>query len=565
MIKYVVIMLFFMETISLFPQTMQKEQLDKLFNDFIKYKNNNITKTSDIKLEPVKCGVTFIYSVRHHFNEFNNDQQQILKPLLTRPVLQTSLVSPSGFFRIHYDTTGINTPNYAKVSDTSLHLSDQVLFNMYLDSVAIAADSAYNFEINYLHYPPPPPDDSAGGDNKYDIYIEDLVNYYGDTQFDSSKGPSYMELNNNFTGFPTTGIYAVRVTVAHEFHHGIQVGNYIYRDADAWFHELTSTSFEHFVYPSIHDYYYYMPHYFDNPVRSLASNDVGGGDGYDIAIWNIYLQKKIDYDIIKRQWELMPQMRAIESINQSVVENGASFSQVLNEFGIWVYFTNNRAQQGNYFPEAVNYPLISFPISNILQFPPFVPVNGINNPVSNNFLKISIQLSANADNLISVITNSDYEAAVNDYSSTFNFQYLLYNYNVSGTTNLVDKYYSKLNTSGSFWLNSEILNDTWLGSSTLFNHNADFPFPSPFNYSYSVLYFPVDPNTTGEYILNIYSISMKLIYSSTVSLIKLDKVKPVIMWNGRDNNNQKLSSGVYIYVVKSGDTLKKGKVVIFNE
>jgi hypothetical protein len=58
---------------------------------------------------------------------------------------------------------------------------------------------------------------------------------------------------------------------------------------------------------------------------------------------------------------------------------------------------------------------------------------------------------------------------------------------------------------------------------------------------------------------------MKLVYSSTVSLIKLDNVKPVIMWSGKDNNNQKLSSGVYIYVLKSGNTVKKGKLVIFNE
>ena len=567
MIKYVLIIYFFAGSISLFSQNISKEQRDKLFNDFVKYKNAGITNSSVIKQKPVKCGFVLMNSIRTHFNSFTYEQQQLLKPLLIRPILQTSLVSPSGFFRIHYDTTGINKPNYEKDSDTSLHLSDQVLFTMYLDSVAIAADSAYNFEVNYLGYPPPPPDGSAGGDSLYDIYLENLSDYYGDTQFDSSKGPSYMEVNSNFTGFPTLGIYAVRVTIAHEFHHGIQVGNYIYRDSDAWFHELTSVSMEHFVYPSIHDYYYYMPHYFDNPQRSIANNDVSGGDGYDLAIWNIYLQKKFDYDIIKKQWELMPQIRAIEAINQSITENenGASFSQILNEFGIWVYFTNSHAQQGKYFPEAANYPLITFPISNSFQFPPFVSVNSFNYPVSNNFFNMSIQQPSKVDILVSVITNSDYEAAVVNTASTFNFQYNLYNYNTPGTSNLVNQYYSKLNPSGSPWFNSEILNDTWLGSTSVFNHNADFAFPSPFNYSYTVLYIPVDQNSSDEYNLNIYSIGMKLVYSSTVSLIKLDKEKPVITWNGKDNNNRKLSSGVYIYSVKSGNNVKKGKIVIFND
>ena len=319
MIKYIVIICLFAGSITAFSQNISKDHLDTLFNNYIKYRITSSTEISETKHEPVKCGFVLVNSVRMNFNNFTYEQQQLLKPLLTRPILQTSIVSPSGFFRIHYDTTGSNTPAYYTNADL-LHYSTQVLLQMYLDSVAIAADSAYNFEVNYLGYPPPPPDDSAGGDNKYDIYLENLGDYYGDTQFDGDKGPSYMEVNNNFTGFPTLGIYAVRVTVAHEFHHSIQVGNYIYRDTDAWFHELTSVSMEHFVYPSIHDYYYYMSNYFDNPQRSIARNNVSGGDGYDLAIWNIYLQKKFDYDIIKRQWQLMPQMRAIEAINQSITE-----------------------------------------------------------------------------------------------------------------------------------------------------------------------------------------------------------------------------------------------------
>jgi hypothetical protein len=568
--KYVLIIYLFAGSISLFSQSISKVQLDNLFNDFIKYKNSGITAGSVIKQEPVKCGFVLVHSIKTYFNSFSYEQQQILKPLIIQPVMQTSVVSPSGFFRIHYDTTGNNTPVYYTSNDL-LHYSQKVLIQMYMDSVAIAADSAYNFEINYLGYPPPPSDDTAGGDNKYDIYLISL-GWYGETDFDGDKGPSYMMVNSNFTGYPTLGIYAVRVTIAHEFHHGIQIGNYIYRDSDAWFHELTSTSMEHFVYPSIHDYYYYMSHYFDNPQRSIASNDISGGDGYDLAIWNIYLQNKFDYNIIKRQWQLMPQIRAIEAVNQSIVENEASFSQILNEFGVWVYFTNTRAKQGKYFPEAVNYPSISFPISNSFQFPPYTSVNSFNYPVSNNFFNISIQLSSGTDNLVPVITNSDYEAAVANTSSTFNFQYLLYNYYVPSTDTLGGKYFSKLANSGSPWLNSEILNDTWLGYKVVINPNADtvnpnadFAYPSPFKYSDEVLNIPVDQNPSGEYNLKVYSIGMKLVYSSTVSLPKQDKGKPVIAWDGKDNNNRKLSSGVYVYAVKSGNNVKKGKIVIFNE
>ena len=414
MIKYILIIFFFAGSISLFSQNNSKPQLDKLFNDFTKYRNSDTRYIGEIKPEYIKCGFVLVNSIRRHFTEFSYDQQQLLKPLLQRPVMQTSMASPSGFFRIHYDSTGVNAPAYYTANDL-LHYSKQVLLQMYLDSTALAVDSAFNFEINYLGYLPPPPDSNVGGDNKYDIYLISLgTNIYGYTQFEADKGPSYMVVNSDFTGFPTLGIYAVRVTVAHEFHHGIQVGNYIYRDSDAWFHELTSTSMEHFVYPSIPDYINYMPPYFDNPQRSIDRNNTlqGGYDGYDLAIWNFYMQIKFNYDIIKRQWELMPQMRAIESINQSVIENGSSFSQILNEFGIWVYFTNSRAQHGKYFRDGANYPLITFPIANSFQFPPYDPLNSFNNPVSNNFFNISIQLSTNIDDLVPVITNSDYEASL---------------------------------------------------------------------------------------------------------------------------------------------------------
>jgi hypothetical protein len=571
MIKYVLTLFFFAGSISLFSQNISKEQLDKLFNDFIKYKNAGITNISAVKQEPVKCGFVLANSVRMHFNNFTYEQQQLLKPLLTRPNLQTSLVSPSGFFRIHYDTSGNNTPAYYTDADL-LHYSKQALLQMYLDSTAIAADSAYNFEINYLGYPPPPSDDTAGGDNKYDIYLISL-GWYGETDFDGDKGPSYMMVNSNFTGYPTLGIYAVRVTIAHEFHHGIQIGNYIYRDSDAWFHELTSTSMEHFVYPSIPDYVNYMSAYFDNPQRSIARNNtIKGFDGYDLAIWNFYMQKKFNYDIIKRQWQLMPQMRAIEAINQSITEKGALFSQILNEFGVWVYFTNSRAKQGKYFDLAATYPSISFPISNSFQFPPYTSVNSFNYPVSNNFFNISIQLSSGTDNLVPVITNSDYEAAVANTESTFNFQYLLYNYYVPGTDTLGGKYFSKLANSGSPWLNSEILNDTWLGYKVVINPiadtvnpNADFAYPSPYKYSDSKLNIPVDQNSTGDFDFNVYSVGMKLVYSAKISTSNLNKAKPVIIWDGLDNNKRKLSSGVYIYAVKSGNNVKKGKIVIFNE
>jgi hypothetical protein len=64
--------------------------------------------------------------------------------------------------------------------------------------------------------------------------------------------------------------------------------------------------------------------------------------------------------------------------------------------------------------------------------------------------------------------------------------------------------------------------------------------------------------------LNIYSVDMNLVYSTSGKIQTLfDKF--VLSWDGLDNNQKKLPTGVYIYISNSDDKLKKGKLVIYND
>jgi hypothetical protein len=56
---------------------------------------------------------------------------------------------------------------------------------------------------------------------------------------------------------------------------------------------------------------------------------------------------------------------------------------------------------------------------------------------------------------------------------------------------------------------------------------------------------------------------MDLVFSGEKDIFAIDKI--VVRWDGKTNSGEKLPTGVYIYVTKAGDTVKKGKIVIYNE
>ncbi len=122
-----------------------KQSLDSLFNLFTTIKSDEINKSDKIQ-SPNKCGLDIINQIKLNFDRFNSEQQEKISLLLSRPVLQTSIVSPSGFFRIHYDQTGFNRPAYVSSLSADQNAAE----------VAEALDSVYRFEIDYLGYLPPP-------------------------------------------------------------------------------------------------------------------------------------------------------------------------------------------------------------------------------------------------------------------------------------------------------------------------------------------------------------------------------------------------------------------------
>jgi hypothetical protein len=309
-----------------------------------------------------------------------------------------------------------------------------------------------------------------------------------------------------------------------------------------------------------------MGSYFNNTDVAMPAQN-----GYNIAIWNLYMQKRFDFGILKEQWEVIPSINAILAINNTIQVRGSSFPGELNKFGIWTYYTNSRSIPGSYFEEATNYPLIS-PTSELNYTPPQQTFHMAPQPTANNFIKFKISSS---DTLFALITNGDAFASLQNPFPVIDFNYTLFS-DTSGARKLTEQYSSTFSTSNyGFWSVSEILNDLLVRSDSVLvpivEVNESLVFPNPFKYSTlgggseSNINIALNMQNGTDVDFNVYTSGMEIVFSSTKNVGPLKNNALGIYWNGKDNNNNQLGTGVYIYVIKNGDEVIKGKVVIFNE
>ncbi|GBD89064.1 hypothetical protein BMS3Abin03_03010 [bacterium BMS3Abin03] len=556
-----------MFNINLYGQDYSQNKLDEYFNKFLLIRAPELlsvpAESIKINYEEKKCGLDIVNFVALNINKYSADQKKLFEPLLQRPPSANSFVTPGGFFRVHYDLSGPNAVAYD------------------LDLLAEALDSTYRFEINFLKYDPPPgdsaynptaPPDDYGGDNLYDVYIANLGSgFYGYTQFEveiepgSARYTSYMMIDNDFLNYYSSGINGARVTVAHEFHHSIQGGNYIFRQKDVFFYELTSTSMEEFVFDSVNDYYAYIHSYFSSLGTPLPLTT-----GYNSATWNIFLRDNFGYNIIKRQWELMPSVRAIIAINNSLFKVGSSFSKEFNKYGTWTFFTNYRAVPGKYFEEGANYPLVKQ--TSFVSFTPPSKLVRLSSRAAAQSL-ITFVVASTGDSLVAIISNGDVQNAIDDnLNNFFDFDYTLFSDSTSGERFLTPDYSSDFSANNpAFWSVSEILNNIIVREDNNINlpttNDVSYAYPSPFNYEKNYLFgsfiFIPFSGELGETVdFNVYTSSMRLAFKSTEPIKFLPGEQKGIIWNGLDETGEKLATGVYIYVIRKDDDVFKGKVVI---
>lgn len=376
-----------------------------------------------------KCGSSAIFEAFSRWSQLNSETKAAIMKVVARPDKQAFRDSPSGRFRIHYDTSATDSPALITSGSNAQRIPNTA--EQFIDSVAYYFEYAWKLEVDTLGYPAPPSDGLAGGGPQYDIYVSYLKpGLFGETTPDDqiAAGPparytSYISIDCDFLGFRTPGIAALSITAVHEFHHAIQMGDYgawWSQPDDRWFYELTSVWMEHIGFPGIPDYLFDLPNYLqrfrDGMSRSYSLNSTQYG-GYERSIWAQFLSKRFGREVIKNIWEGMTHTPALASITSVLQQRGSSLPSEYALFSLWNYYTADRADPSRYYDDGRSFPRF---LPNVSE-----SFNGLSSSFSTAAYPLStqfIELALTKDTVTAIIANVDAGSAETSNSSTYSFE-----------------------------------------------------------------------------------------------------------------------------------------------
>lgn len=322
--------------------------------------------------KPLKCGLIHPEDIQSITRILSPAEKELIKIIFSRSVLDTFYISEEGNFKIHYDTTGYNTP--LPEYNLDQHVPDWVIY------AAEAAERSWRLIIDTLEFSPPPINNNDGPE--IDIYVKELGGSpYGWTWDD---GPvrstprqydyyGYIEIDNDFSesGYYTNGLNALRVTVAHEFFHVVQLGYNWYPSnglpgceyGDTYFLEWCSVWMEERAYPEVNDYYLYLNTFFQTPSLSIWKPGEHKYNWYALGTFIRYILDRYDTDsrLLSKVWERIKTKYAFQALQETLEEEGLNLAQLWNEFSSSCYYTAHRYDEElSPSPDAIDFPLLQF-------------------------------------------------------------------------------------------------------------------------------------------------------------------------------------------------------------
>lgn len=274
-------------------------------------------------------------------------------------------------FRIHYTLDGEDgVPR--QVTDASGHPD-------YVIEVARAMEYSWFASIDHFGWAPPPNDNSLGGDDRYDVYLLNILdeNYAGYTdsdmgnsvigdnpltpQIELASTHTHIVLDNDYLedydynddgSFPEEALDYMRSTAAHEFHHAIQFG-YDGEEPQDWVWEATSSWIEEELFDTVNDPISTLPSIFFSPDScQLAEggelSEVDIDRWYGMWILMRHLSEQYGHQSIVRLWEHIVDRDGYAAWDAMLAEYNLTLEDLYMDYSIALLTRN--LEEGRRYP-----------------------------------------------------------------------------------------------------------------------------------------------------------------------------------------------------------------------
>ncbi len=241
-------------------------------------------------------------------------------------------------FRIHYTLEGYDATTAA-----------------FAERIGQTFEMVRDFEIGHLGWPVPPSDGTLGGDDRYDVYLGDLLNEYGSGALgytapememtgdnpnteavEVRATPSYIVLDNDFAESSDPSLGMVFTVAAHEYHHAIQMG-YDYAELHDWYYEATSVwvqTLANKVNPDVVDVSEYN---FEYPALCFGTATLDPYYGQmQYGDW-LFIQSLADEygnQIVRELWEAIVSGEGFEGLETTLAAYGDTIPDALARYRI---------------------------------------------------------------------------------------------------------------------------------------------------------------------------------------------------------------------------------------
>lgn len=257
---------------------------------------------------------------------------------------------PGGRVRVHYVTTTVDA-----VLPTDADGSGVPDF---VEEVALRGDESLA-RYAELGFRAPLTDGALGGDDRLDLYLENLDGADGSFTADTcTQTPftcaGHVTLENDFAGYgyPTTSL-GIQVLTSHELFHAVQNAY----DADqpiAW-SEGSAVWAEEVVYPAQSDFEHLVAAFLAKPFRPFERDGAGFGDlyPYGAALWPYFLEAHYGAGIVAATWARCEDTGADPSFLGALDAELATRGTTVE--AAWIEFTRWNARTGT-FADGTSYP-----------------------------------------------------------------------------------------------------------------------------------------------------------------------------------------------------------------